>query len=69
VEKDYITRSFVLYSAYIIWVIWSRRLRGAGHAAGMGERRGAYRVLVGKPEERRPLEDPGVDGKMISTDL
>jgi hypothetical protein len=31
----------------------------------MGERRGAYRALVGKPEGRRRLEDPGVDGKII----
>jgi hypothetical protein len=30
-----------------------------------GERRGVYRVLVGKPEGRRPLEDQGVDGKII----
>ena len=31
----------------------------------MGERRGIYRVLVRKPEGRRPLGDPGVDGKII----
>jgi hypothetical protein len=31
----------------------------------MGERRGAYRVLVGKPEGRNHLEDPGVDGRII----
>jgi hypothetical protein len=31
----------------------------------MGERRGAYRVLVGKPERRNHLEDPGVDGRII----
>jgi hypothetical protein len=31
----------------------------------MGERRGAYRALVGKPEGRRPLGDPGVDGRII----
>jgi hypothetical protein len=34
----------------------------------MGERRGAYRALVGKPEGRREgdhLEDPGVDGRII----
>jgi hypothetical protein len=30
----------------------------AGHVARMGERRGAYRALVGKPEGRRPLERP-----------
>jgi len=28
----------------------------------MGEGRGFYRILVGTPEERRPLENPGVDG-------
>jgi hypothetical protein len=31
----------------------------------MGERRGAYRALVGKTEGRNHLEDPGVDGKII----
>jgi hypothetical protein len=36
-------------------VIKSRRLRWARHVARMEERRGAYRVLVGKPEEKRPL--------------
>jgi hypothetical protein len=36
----------------------SRRLRWAGHVARMGERRGAYRALVGKPEGKRPLERP-----------
>jgi hypothetical protein len=30
-----------------------------------GERRGAYRVLVGKPEGRNHLEEPDVDGKII----
>jgi len=39
--------------------------RWAGHVARMGERRDAYRVLVGKPEERDHLEDPGVDGRII----
>ena len=46
------------YSPNIIWVIKSRRLRWAWHAARMEERRGAYRVLVGKPEGRRPIEKP-----------
>ena len=32
----------------------SRRMRWAGHVAGMGERRGVCRVLVGKPEGKRP---------------
>jgi hypothetical protein len=31
----------------------------------MGESRGGYRVLVWKPEGKRPLEDPGMDGKII----
>jgi hypothetical protein len=48
-----------LYSSpSIIWVIKSRRLRWAGHVARMGERRGAYRALVGKPEGRRTLGRP-----------
>jgi len=37
----------------------STRIRGAGHVACKWERRGAYRVLVGKPEgEKKPLERP-----------
>ena len=36
-------------------VIKSRRMRWAWHVARMGEGRGVYRVLVGKPEGRRPL--------------
>jgi hypothetical protein len=31
----------------------------------MGEERGAYRILVGRPEGRNRLEDPGVDGSII----
>ena len=33
-------------------------MKWAGHVARMGERRGAYRVLVGKPEGKRPLGRP-----------
>jgi hypothetical protein len=45
-----------LYSSpNIIRVIKSRRMRWAGHVARMGEKRFAYRILVGKPEGRRPL--------------
>jgi len=36
-------------------VIKSRRIRWAGHVARLGEEREVYRVLVGKPEGRRPL--------------
>ena len=39
-------------------VIKSRRMRWAGHVARMGEERGAYRVLVGKTEEKRLLGRP-----------
>jgi hypothetical protein len=38
--------------------IKSRRMRWAGHVARMGEERNVYRVLVGKPEGKRPLERP-----------
>ena len=45
-----------LYSSpNIVRVIKSRRMRWAGHVACMGEERGVYRVLVKKPEGRRPL--------------
>ena len=48
-----------LYSSpNIVWVIKSRRMRWAGHVAHMGEERGVYRVLMGKPEGRRPLARP-----------
>jgi hypothetical protein len=39
-------------------VIKSRRIRQAGHAASMEERRCVYRILVGKPEGKRPLGIP-----------
>jgi len=39
----------------MVWVIKSRRMIWAEHVASMGERRGVYRVLVGKPEGERPL--------------
>jgi hypothetical protein len=45
-------------SPNIVWVIKSRRMRWAGHVACMGERRGISRVLVGKPEGKRPLGRP-----------
>jgi hypothetical protein len=50
---------YALYSSpNSIRVMKSRRLRWAGHVARIGERRGAYRDLVGKPEGRRPLGIP-----------
>jgi hypothetical protein len=48
-----------LYSSpSIIRIIKSRRMRWAGHIARMGEKRNAYRLLVGKPEGKRPLRRP-----------
>jgi hypothetical protein len=48
-----------LYSSpNIVRVIKSRRMRWAGHVARMGEGRGAYRVLVGRPEGKTPLGRP-----------
>jgi len=46
-------------------VIISRKIRWARYVARKGERRGVYRVLVGKPEGKNHLEDPGVDGRII----
>jgi len=58
-----------LYDLYsspnIVRVINARKMRWAGQVARMGEERGAYRVLVGKPEGERPLGDLGVDGWII----
>jgi hypothetical protein len=42
----------------IIQMTKSRRRKWLGHLAYMGERRGAYRAFVGRPEGKRPLERP-----------
>jgi len=42
----------------IVQVVKSRRMRWVGHVARMGEGRGVHRVLVGKPEGKRPLGRP-----------
>ena len=48
-----------LYSSLnIVPIIKSRRMRRVVHVARKGERRGAYRILVGKPEGKRPLGRP-----------
>jgi hypothetical protein len=48
-----------LYSSLnIVRVIKSRRTRWAGHVARMGEGTGIYRILVGRPEGKRPLRRP-----------
>jgi hypothetical protein len=54
----------ILLGSNIGLVIKSRRMRWAGHVA-LRERRGVYRVLVGKPEGKNHSEDPVVNGKII----
>jgi len=55
-----------LYSSpNIVRVVKPRRMRWAGDVARMGEERGVYRVLVGKPEGNNHWGDLGVDGWII----
>jgi hypothetical protein len=42
----------------VVRVVKSRQMRWTGHVARMGEDRGVHRVLVGKPERKKPLERP-----------
>jgi hypothetical protein len=53
------------FSPSVVRVIKSGRMRWADHVARMGEGRGVYMVLVGKPEGGQPLGDPGVGGSII----
>jgi hypothetical protein len=46
------------FSPSIIRIMKFRRMRSMGHVARMGKKRNAYRLLVGKPEEKRPLGRP-----------
>jgi hypothetical protein len=46
-------------SPHIVWVKKWRRTKWSGHVLCMGERKGIYRVLVGKSEGKRPLGRPG----------
>jgi len=50
--------NYLYSSPNIVRVIKWRRIRWAGHVARMGEERVMYRILVGKPEGRRPLGTP-----------
>ena len=50
--------ALLLDSSWNVMAHGSRRMRWTGHVAHMGEERGVYRVLVGKPEGRRPLGRP-----------
>jgi hypothetical protein len=50
---------YILYSSpNIIKHIKSRRMRWVGHVSRMGEERNVYKVLMGRPEGKRPLERP-----------
>jgi len=49
----------------IVRVVKSRRMSLAGHVARMGEGRGVHKILVGKPEGKRPMGRPRVDGRII----
>jgi len=67
-ERDEVTREWrklhneelyvMYYSTHIIWVIRSRTVRWMGHVARLGDRRGAYRVLVGRPKGKRLVGRP-----------
>ena len=50
--------NYLFSSLIIVRVMKSRRMRWAGHVAHMGDRKGTYRVLVWKPEGKRPLRRP-----------
>jgi len=52
-------------SPNIVRVIKSRGMRWAGYVARMEDRRGVYKVLMGKPEGKKHLEDPRIDGRII----
>ena len=56
-------------SPNIVLVIKSRKIRWVGHVARMGEKRGVYRVLVGKPEGKTPLARSRRRWKDIKMDL
>jgi hypothetical protein len=47
-----------VFYLWILLFIKSRRMRWAGHVACIGEKRGAYMILVGRPEGRRPRGRP-----------
>ena len=57
---------YALYSSpNFIRVIKSRGMRWVELIARMGERRGAYRIFMGRPDGRRPLGSPRADGRII----
>jgi hypothetical protein len=58
-EEDGSWENYIMYSSpNIVRVINSRRMRWAGYVARMIEGRGVHRVLIGRPEWKRPPERP-----------
>jgi hypothetical protein len=59
-KKNEVTRELndLYCSPNTVRVIKARRMRWAGHVARMGKKRDVYRVLVGKPEGKRPFGRP-----------
>jgi hypothetical protein len=57
------------FSASIIRIIKSRRMRWGGHVARMGEKRNAYNILVGNPEGKRPRRRWMDNNKMDLRDI
>jgi len=53
-----VMRNLMVSSLHTLRVIKSRKIRWAGHVARLGEKRGVYRILVGKPEGKRQLGRP-----------
>ena len=51
-------RSLIICNLYTVLVTKLRRIRWAGHVASMGERRGIYRVVMVKTEEKKPFGRP-----------
>ena len=65
-RKQHNEEIYYLYSSpNIVRVKKSRRMRLEGHVARMGEKRGVYRVLVGKSEGKGPLAETQAYGKII----
>jgi hypothetical protein len=58
-------KSFKAFTAQYLGGVKSRNMRLAGHVACMWEKRNSYRVLVGKPEGKRPLGRVGIDWMII----
>jgi hypothetical protein len=54
-----------LYSSTNLVRVKKSRMRWVGHVARMGKKRGVYRLLVGKPERKRPWGYQDVDGRKI----